>query len=508
MTTSACVLWEIKTDATWSLEKLFCRRQKARSIIVINGPSAITKAQVFSSLICAILGNLLLLVTFAALLTWGGASPVLVVVALIAVIYGNRDVGKRMMSQWDSYKDTKALEAAVASAEDGAGGSQAIYQVMETHRVTRPSDKLCWILFGCEWFFLFVFPLWMLYDVGNQAIAMLFLILGGFSAFRYYFNAPTVLAELGSLDLLDGSMFRAPGADTTRAVTQLQKRADWQEKNRLSKIVARISQGARRDTWIGVISTFVMIFLFLFLSAFRGGSNSGAEASTSNLLSDFRYVPLEGTFHYPTCSMTSEFAMPGSNATAMADYAYLAGIAYTAPESMPDVLDKWFGKGVAYDDYDQVTKYRADLKTDSAVHYKLITFPQNPDFAVVTIRGTNNGWDMISDAQLWSASFLAQAVRSILPIGEIWNPILEELVDLIGVLQNDSLKKVAFYVQTSGFVEHLKDTKKYPSLRVTGHSLGVSFVIDLTLCARKSLFMFSKLSQSLSFLLKKREVWP
>lgn len=80
---------------------------------------------------------------------------------------------------------------------------------------------------------------------------------------------------------------------------------------------------------------------------------------------------------------------------------------------------------------------------------------------------------MISDAQLWSAAWLAQAVRSMLPFGEIWNPILEELVEMIGVLQTSSLRQVAFYVQTSNFIEWLRSNDKYSKLRVTGHSLGV-----------------------------------
>jgi hypothetical protein len=83
---------------------------------------------------------------------------------------------------------------------------------------------------------------------------------------------------------------------------------------------------------------------------------------------------------------------------------------------------------------------------------------------------------MLSDAQLWSASALAQYVRAILPPGEMWNPILEELVQMIGILQNKSLKKVAFYVETSAFVSWLHSKDLYPSLRVTGHLPGVSMV--------------------------------
>ena len=47
-------------------------------------------------------------------------------------------------------------------------------------------------------------------------------------------------------------------------------------------------------------------------------------------------------------------------------------------------------------------------------------------------------------------------------------------MELIGILQNDSLKKVAFYVQTSNFVKYLRSNNKFSTLRVTGHSLGVS----------------------------------
>ena len=370
------------TDATWNLEKLFCRRSRARSVMVVNGESAVTNAQIWSSLICAVAGNVIIVIFVAGLLSWGGAPTIAVIVLTALFVYFNRNSGRLLLSFYDSYRDTRALR------QENSNASETIYQVTETHRVTRPSEKLCWILFGCELFFFFVFPLWMLLDVGNGPIANLFAILGAFSACRHYFNVPVVLTELGSLDLLDGKFIRGAHPDGPA-----DKEEDWRGKNRLSKIVARISQGARRDTWMKVIGTFVLIFLFLFLSAFGAGSNNGAQTDTSNLLHDFQYTSVPGSFHYPTCSLTSEFAMPGSNETALADYAYIAGIAYTAPESMALMLDDWFGEGVAVDNDELVTKYRSTLSTDSAVHYKLITFPSNPDFAVVSIRGTNNGWD-------------------------------------------------------------------------------------------------------------------
>ena len=454
------------TDQTWSLEKFFCRRSKARSVMVVNGESSITDTQVWSSFICACLGNVLIIILVAGFLFWNGVPLVGAVIMTAIFAYFNREAGMNLFKFYDSYRDTRKRRQADSVS------SETIYQISETHRVTRPSELLCWILFGLEVFFLMIFPLWMLLDVGNKPIAFLFAILTFFSACRHYFNVPVVLTELGSLDLLDGKFIRGREAEEP---TEYDKEEDWREKNRLSKIVARISQGARRDTWTSVITGLCLIFLFLFLSAFGAGSNNGAETDTSNLLHDFRYAPLENTFKFPTCSLTPDFALPGSNESALADYTYLAGIAYTAPESMKLMLDDWFGEDVAQDNHDFVSEYRETLDTDSAVHYKLITFPNiDPEFAIVDIRGTNNGWDMISDAQLWSAAWLAQAVRAVLPLGEIWNPILENLVEMIGVLQTTSLRQVAFYVQTADFVKHLKDKGLYKNLRVTGHSLGVS----------------------------------
>jgi hypothetical protein len=320
-----------------------------------------------------------MLLAFAAFLRWMLGLSVLVILVVVALVLRmNHEAFHQIYVIYNMYRDTR--NAAVGKD----AGSKAIYQATETHRVTRPMEKLCWILFGVEIFTLLIFPLWMLFDIGNQAIAMLFIILGFFSACHHYFSVPVVLSELGSLDLLDGAFIcnRSVEADTN-----VNDDKDWHEKNHLSKIVARISQGGHHDVWIRVITAFVMIFLLLFLYAFTGGSNSGSASDKSNLLSDFCYVPNNGTFKYTLCSMTADFSIPGSNLSAMANYAFMAGIAYSSPESMPDLLDAWFREGVAYDDVEKIEQFKTKYKTESAVHYKLIAFASNPDFAVMAIRG-------------------------------------------------------------------------------------------------------------------------
>ncbi|KAL7555879.1 hypothetical protein ACA910_019295 [Epithemia clementina (nom. ined.)] len=502
------------TDSTWNLEKLFCQRSSARSVLVVNGSSRVTPGQLGSSLACAVLGQVVRILLVTGFVKWAAnLNGLVTVVVIVLCTFVQRAAFYKIYVLWDAYRDTRRRQLQRAAQrqqrqqgqgqreeqeeereeqqereerEEDQGVSEVIFQITETHRLTRPTDNAVWILFGLEVVFLFVFPLWMLFDVGNKPIAILFAIFGLFSSLRHYFNVPVVLSELGSLDLLDGEFIRTrrpTSTSSTAAVAEEDEASrqqdmalqDWREKNRLSKIVAHISQGARRDAWVAVIGTLLLMFLFLFLSAFSSGSNNGSASTPDNLLPDFRYLPQEGTFQYPTCAMTTEFAIPGgSNGTALADYAYLASIAYVAPESMPDMLNAWFGPNKATDRVDFVTKYRASdpAQQKSAVHYKLIQFADNPDFAVVTIRGTSNGWDMISDAQLWSAAYLAQMVRALLPMGEVWNPILEELVAMIGILQTSSLREVAFYVQTSEFVKYLKSQKAFATLRVTGHSLG------------------------------------
>lgn len=40
----------------------------------------------------------------------------------------------------------------------------------------------------------------------------------------------------------------------------------------------------------------------------------------------------------------------------------------------------------------------------------------------MSIRGTQNAWDMLTDAQLWSAAAMMQMHRELLPLGTIWTP--------------------------------------------------------------------------------------
>ena len=107
----------------------------------------------------------------------------------------------------------------------------------------------------------------------------------------------------------------------------------------------------------------------------------------------------------------------------MADFAFLAGQAYRPPDLFQGELDKWFGPNKAIDDRKTVKEFRSkEEDSESAVHFKLVRFPEQK-LAMIVIRGTNNNWDMLADSQLWSAAALMQALRFGLPFGDIFTPI-------------------------------------------------------------------------------------
>lgn len=164
------------------------------------------------------------------------------------------------------------------------------------------------------------------------------------------------------------------------------------------------------------------------------------------------------------------------------DFIFLAGLAYrTTPEITQQELDSWFGPGGAENHDDLVSEWKTAKKSE--VYFKMVTIPTDNttdaggggDFAYVTIRGTSNPWDMLTDAQLWSAAVLMQGLRELLPIGVIWTPVIDQLIQAMTFMESKSIQRVSFYKDTTAFVNFLKEEVQggvYAGVGVTGHSLG------------------------------------
>jgi lipase ATG15 len=84
---------------------------------------------------------------------------------------------------------------------------------------------------------------------------------------------------------------------------------------------------------------------------------------------------------------------------------------------------------------------------------------------------------MLTDVQLWGAAALMQALRALLPLGEIWTPIMAQLIQLINTIESTSIERVSFYKTTTKFVNYLKNETDYRGVGITGHSLGGGLAI-------------------------------
>jgi lipase ATG15 len=411
------------TKNTWSLEGIFCRPKNSRYIAIVNGPGALTRAQLRSSLICSVIGSILIVLIVVSFLVWfriPGAFLAFVIVMCFIVAWsslkqarnlykvGKDLVAARMESKEEANKEAEdeEEEAAEQGEKAGAAPSEAVYVVSEYKRVTEATDTFCAIMFGLELGFFFIFPLVVLLFI-NWNIGVLFLIVATVSGIRHYINAAVVIEETGNMDLVGGH-------------TEEEK---WERKSRLNEIVEAITVGKARKVWTSILGVGGFAVLAIFLGAV-GQSTENTDTETLTYLQNFSYPSLLDDMRYPTCTLSGMTGGFGANTT-LADYAFLASIAYRPENLTQPALDAWFGDIEVIDEQDIVDDFRERKDPDdSAVFFKLVSFPKL-SLAVIMIRGTSTQWDMLADMQLWSAAALMQGLRAILPVGEIWTPIFD-----------------------------------------------------------------------------------
>jgi len=158
-------------------------------------------------------------------------------------------------------------------------------------------------------------------------------------------------------------------------------------------------------------------------------------------------------------------------------------VQYLTGECLFLILKKqWFGPGVAVNMPMVVEAFRNQTNREaSPVTYNLASFPNisstGDPLGVVSIRGSQNSWDWLTNAQLWSAALGMQFLQSLLPFGFVWRPIMDELVKAISIVESESIRRVSYYVETTDFVEWLQRSGTYAGIKVTGHSLGGGLAI-------------------------------
>ncbi|KAL7553040.1 hypothetical protein ACHAWF_016283 [Thalassiosira exigua] len=445
------------TRYSWSLEKLFCRSGGIHSAIPItHGESSLTKVQINSNIACNILGNVIVVLLFISFALWFGLPQVVLgITTFIVVLY----------FLWVGYTTCRLFDLRREIANDK---STALYRYWELHEHSIPKDGFVWTVIFFQVWFLYILPLIFL-CINSPNSAIMFSVLGIFSGLKHYWNPRIVLKSSKK------GYFRD-------SLEETMDRKKWRKKSVLYHLVAAGSDKARHFWTV----TYLLFAIFMAVVAAWAGkeyhyqNQSGSTMSQSQepvtLLDDYKYLA-KPAMPYPTCEITKGF---NGTDIRLQDFAFLSKLAYIDDDSATFFLERWFGTGVAKNDVALIDEFKQspeyeDFGFGSAVSYKVITFPAI-NSAALTIRGTKTAWDLIADAQLWLPAILFQGLRFVLPFSELFTPILHHMIYVLSRLESDSLNKVAFYRETRGFVNYLKEVK---GLRVvvTGHSLGGGLAI-------------------------------
>lgn len=460
------------TNSTWGLEAMYCRNRRKRFVAVVGGESALTPSQVLSSFICYLIGIVFTLFVFVAFMVWFSMPT-----GAIVVVCG-------MYTLWifQSVRSSVGLKHVYNKLKeddkDVTDEAEILFQVTESFRITEPTNFLCWMVLFNEFLLVFVLPIGALFYAGNVPVGTLFIFVSLITFARRYCNSTIAVQEYGTLDgiELDNKL-----TDSSAAA----KDEEWREKHRLGLILSQISSGRKNDFWMSVFFFFIVAFCGLFMSAVYVGANDGASEGLS--FTDKFHYPGTGTLEYTSCQLGGGIFPPASTDHSLADFAFLSSAAYLAPDVADASLKDWFAEvgSITEVEEDVVAAFRdiyEKANGKSPVQYKFFGFPDAFDglgVGVVSIRGTSNGWDALSDVQLWSAAALGQWIRAIMPVGSAFTPILAYLVEIVSSIASGHLDSVAFYKQTSAFVKHVNDQNytdtlggKYKHIMVTGHSLG------------------------------------
>ncbi|KAL3801203.1 hypothetical protein HJC23_012603 [Cyclotella cryptica] len=440
------------TRTSWSLEKLFCRRGGVLGAVPItSGHYGITKSQINSTIACRILGQFLYVMILAGVAVWfgmdGGALAILLFVLLLFFTIGSMTTYRMLDVRLDIIHQRN------------------VFRYWTKYRVTTPSVAFTWVFICFEIVVFYFVPLLNLFLVKNISSALVFGIFGLFSALRHYLNAQTLLEEIGP--------------NHFSHLHQHSESAEWKKKQRFYQI-AEIGADNARWFWIYTFVAFVVFFVFVVLLAAYDSKtgavteeNYGFYPDILHLMSDFEYEP-QPYLPYPTCALKKGLNGVTFDTSGLSNFAFLAGIAYAYENQTQTYLNQWFGVNNVINDVDTVNEFKRvqalgrGVFSNSAVAYRLFTFADKE--SVLSIRGTSTVWDLMSDAQLWLSATLFQALRVVLPLGNLFTPILHHTVKYVSFLESSNIEKVAFYKETADFVRYLK-ARGYNVL-VTGHSLG------------------------------------
>ena len=296
----------------------------------------------------------------------------------------------------------------------------------------------------------------------NSQSAVLFAVLGLFSAARHYLNGALLLRAYEHDYFAEIIPYSNDGASEEE---MKRRKRGWEKKSRMYNML-RIGN-ATRQFWIVVFCVCVIFFVLLVFLYVGSNDLDGYTSSTTALVGGYAYQR-NPNLPYRTCLLTEENDLLDG-----IDYAFIASLAYRHSAEAQTSLDRWFGDNVAKVNDALVEEFRESfdfeaygMSRNSPVSYKLVQSVVDPSYVIITIRGTATVVDVLADAQLWKSAMLFQGVRYLLPLGNAFTPILHHLVKAVNWVETGAIAKVAYYQETRQFARYLME-EGY-KVRVTG----------------------------------------
>ena len=336
--------------------------------------------------------------------------------------------------------------------------NEAIFIVWESWRIVKPTHLWCWITLSIELVLFFIWPTIALFNLNNVVIAVIFISVVIFTYMRHEFNPAVVIKEIGNLNGVQGH-----GPYDKRDKQAL-----------LNEIISNVTTARGQNRWVGALSVLLIACLFLCFTTIANGQynsdNTDYAQKQYSYVHDFKYEQA-ADLPYQTCNFGRQL-FDDIPVTMLVDWVFAAAMSYRSNNFTQSQLDGWFGENVVKNREDIVTSYRESTgSVKLPVAYRLYEFATSKT-AVVSIQGTTTTWDLFADAQLWSTAWLLQGLRSLLPFGQAWTPILDNIAFAISWLDSPNTNKLAFYKETTKFVKYLKESDLYENFALTGHSLG------------------------------------
>ena len=440
------------TKYTWNLERVFCRPKNSRYIAIVEGPGALTRAQMRSSFICSIVATILIILLIVALLVWFQvpAALILVVFGLLAVYAFWQLQG--LIRLMKVARDLIDLKTEIKSGKKGSlssdrldvGAAKTVERPGNTKTIERPNDSsdecivaekpLRSVRFeriepplepDTRLPFLApalsrryseytdkpsegIFLVTQYHRVTEATESFCFIMTFLEISFFVLYPAITLFAlgnwQIGLLFLLVAfiSLMRyyinavcmIEEAGTMELVKGADAKRRWANMSRLSDIVGSITSDESRIFWIGILAILFFIWISIFLGAL-GQSSASHYGQNFTYLDNFYYPAMSDDMRYPTCQLGNHIHQFEENAT-LADYAFLTILPYKPTSYIEKDLAGWFkGENVTNDNV-TVADFRGRNNYDQerfAVHFDLFRFNNGQkEKGVISIRGTHNKW--------------------------------------------------------------------------------------------------------------------